>query len=203
MKCLDDGTLQAYLDLELPAAEQDRAAGHLEGCAGCRARLSRLEATLARVRACLEALAPEDLRVTGDAVPRFAARPARMRWQWAAVALAGALTASLALIFGSATPRPEPAPVAKTLPAPPIQLAPAPPEPAPVRSVPARARRPKPRRALDDFVVLDNADPMQMGMVVRVMLPVSGASVPGGMQVVAADLMIGEDGRARAIRFVR
>jgi hypothetical protein len=37
---------------------------------------------------------------------------------------------------------------------------------------------------------------MQMGMVVRVILPISDA------REVAADLVIGEDGRARAIRFV-
>jgi hypothetical protein len=34
------------------------------------------------------------------------------------------------------------------------------------------------------------------------MLPFSDASLTGGPQEIAADLMIGEDGRARAIRFV-
>ena len=55
--------------------------------------------------------------------------------------------------------------------------------------------RPKPRRAIDEFVPLDGADPMQIGMVVRVMLPVSDASVGGGVREIAADVVIGEDGR--------
>jgi hypothetical protein len=54
-----------------------------------------------------------------------------------------------------------------------------------------------PQPALDDFVPFDDADPMQIGMVVRVMLPVSDATE------IAADLVIGEDGRARAFRFVQ
>jgi hypothetical protein len=65
-----------------------------------------------------------------------------------------------------------------------------------------RIPKPKPRPALGNFVALDDADPMQMGLVVRVMLPFSDASLTGGPQEIAADLMIGEDGRARAIRFV-
>ena len=75
------------------------------------------------------------------------------------------------------------------------------------RGHPVRKRFPvhrqAPQPALDDFVPFDDADPMQMGMVVRVMLPVSDASLTGGAQEVAADLVIGEDGRARAIRLVR
>jgi hypothetical protein len=51
-------------------------------------------------------------------------------------------------------------------------------------------------------VALDDADPIQMGIVVRVMVPVSDASMSGGVKEIAADLMIGDDGRARAIRFV-
>jgi hypothetical protein len=42
-----------------------------------------------------------------------------------------------------------------------------------------------------------------MGIVVRTLVPVSDASTTGGVQEIAADLVIGEDGRARAIRFVR
>jgi hypothetical protein len=68
-----------------------------------------------------------------------------------------------------------------------------------------RARKSNPPPRLDDFVALDDGDPIQVGVVVRVMLPASAfAAMPqaGATQVILADLVIGEDGQARAIRFV-
>ena len=46
------------------------------------------------------------------------------------------------------------------------------------------------------FLPLDDADPFQMGIVVRVVLPQSAA---GALQ---ADVLVGEDGRPRAVRLV-
>jgi hypothetical protein len=43
---------------------------------------------------------------------------------------------------------------------------------------------------------------MQVGMVVRVLLPMSDLALSGVDHEVPADLVIGEDGRPRAIRFV-
>jgi len=211
MKCPDEGTLQAYLDNELPEARMRAAAGHLEVCAACRDRLGEIQAATARVSAWLEALAPVDLPsdpVVQGAVPRIAARTAGWRWRWAAVPLAGALAASAALFFGNAhPPKREPhmqkpaAPLADGVPSGPGSVS------IVHRAATVRKRlpehRPKPRPTLDGFVAFDDADPMQMGMVVRVMLPVSDASLTGGAQEIAADLMIGEDGRARAIRLAR
>ena len=206
MRCLDEGSLQAYLDNELAAAQMRRAAGHLEVCAPCRDRLGRLEATLGRVTAWLGALALEDglvEPVLPGAVPRIATQAAGVRWRWAAVALGGALAASAALFFAGARPRQEPAHAVQKEPEVRlVQPAARPPIQASVRRRAARLRRPKPRRAMEDFVAFEDADPMQMGMVFRVMLPASGATLTGGMQEIAADLVIGEDGRARAIRFV-
>src|ERR1022692_624880 len=113
MKCLDEGTLQAYLDSELPEARMRRAAGHLEACAPCRDRLGRIEAAVVRVNAWLDALAPAGLPALDDAVPRIAAKTSGLRWRWAAVALAGALAASVALFFANSRPHPEPARAAK------------------------------------------------------------------------------------------
>ena len=207
MKCLDEGTLQAYLDSELPEARMRRAAGHLEACAPCRDRLGRIEAAVVRVNAWLDALAPAGLPALDDAVPRIAAKTSGLRWRWAAVALAGALAASVALFFANSRPHPEPARAAKReagmhKPQAPSVVYRAGPRGHAVRKrFPVHRQAPQP--ALDDFVPFDDADPMQMGMVVRVMLPVSDASLTGGAQEVAADLVIGEDGRARAIRLVR
>jgi hypothetical protein len=196
MKCLDEGTLQAYLDSELPEARMRRAAGHLEACAPCRDRLGRIEAAVGRVNAWLDALAPAGLPALDEAVPRIAARTGGLRWRWAAVALAGALAASVALFFANA-------PVARKetrmlkVEAPLANARGSVTSVHRIATVRKRTPRPKPRPALDDFVPFDDADPIQIGMVVRVMLPVSDASE------IAADLVIGEDGRARAFRFVQ
>jgi len=156
------------------------------------------------VNARLGALAPEDLLALDAVVPRIAARTAGVSWRWAAVALVGALAASIALFFAKA---PEPRPVLTKeahvqKPQAPSVVGRA----ATLRAATVRKRspvhRPKPLPELDDFVPFDDADPIQIGMVVRVMLPVSDASMTGGPQEIAADVAIGEDGRARAIRFV-
>jgi len=183
MKCLDDGALRAYLDNELPEAEMCRAAGHLEACAACRERLEQLDATAKQVHAWLDLLTPEHVTALRF-MPR---RTATHRLPWAV--LAASLTLFLALNRSSNTP----VPVAPTEPAP---LPALPVEPAHEAPRKARAKKPKPARPPGDFVPLEDADPMQLGMVVRVMLPVSDA------QEIAADVVIGEDGRARAFRFV-
>ncbi len=201
MNCLDEGTLQAYLD-----GESLEAAAHLESCADCRTRLAAMEAASARVNQLLDLLAPGDLAV-GRVAPRAVKRTV-VRWPWVAGA-AAALAASLALFFGSA-----PAPQALSQASPPIARAPAElalspsprVQPAAIRAAAVKRRpiapRPKPRPASQEFTAFDDAEPMQMGMVVRVMLPVSDPSLTGSHEV-AADLVIGEDGRARAFRFVQ
>ena len=209
--CLDDGALQAYLDSELPEAKLYLAAGHLQSCAACRARLERVEATATRVNALLDFLVGEvpDF-IPPLAVARFGARPgcsSRVRW---------AVAAALAVLFLSrADPGNGPAPPSVLVPA---QVASPrgsrsagaccrePGMPAGVKPKAARVRRPNAVPAPAGFLALDNADPIQVGMVVRVMLPASAfaAAVPTGeAQAVMADLVIGEDGRARAIRFVQ
>jgi len=211
MKCLDEGTLRAYLDRELPEAPTEGTASHLDACAACRGRLERLRATAESVHAWLDALAPDELPEPGQSVAHIAARTAGVRWRWAAVALVGALAASIALFFAATRPAATVA-AKKAAHAPPPQEqvaeARAPLTVAPHRTpaVRKRIRAPgaKPRPALDDFVPFADAGPMQIGMVVRVMLPVSDVtSMAGPPREIAADLIIGEDGRPRAIRFVR
>ncbi len=207
MKCLNEGTLQAYLDSELPEVRRLRAADHVEACAHCRDRLARLEAAMACVNVCLDMLAPQDLEaqtLPHRAVTRIPAKANGWRWRWAAVGLAAALAAPVVLLFTNAPAAKEearrPKPTA-TL----VGLQ-GPASPQPRRTVTVRKRFPahktKPQSALEGFVALDDADPMQMGIVVRVMVPVSDGSMSSGVKEIAADLMIGDVGRARAIRFV-
>ena len=112
---------------------------------------------------------------------------------------------SVALFVANRRPRPEPARVTATnneTNVRPVETTARPPILASARRRAPRAHRPKPVSLLDDFVAFDDADPIQIGMVVRVMFPVTGASFAGAQEI-AADLVIGEDGRARAIRFVQ
>ncbi len=75
--CYDPGTLRAYLDEELPAADRAAVAAHLGDCAACQTQLDELSALDARVRA--------DFRATADATPDLDAALARVRAQLADV----------------------------------------------------------------------------------------------------------------------
>jgi hypothetical protein len=209
MGCLQEGVLAAYLDGELPEAARSGAAGHLQSCGACRARLERVGATAARVNALLDALVVEVPAAATPAVAPLRVRPRphapMVRW----VVAAGVLAIAAMLGVLSTVRRPQVAgyaPVAKKMaavqPAPPIVNRTAAPA---VKPGFRRVRRPKPLPRVDDFLALDDAGPIQVGVVVRVMLPLSAfAAMPqtGATQAVIADLVIGENGQARAIRFV-
>lgn len=51
--CYSTGTLQAYLDGELPAARRQEVEQHVQSCPRCREQLGRLEENLAFARSCL------------------------------------------------------------------------------------------------------------------------------------------------------
>jgi hypothetical protein len=210
MGCLSEGALEAYLDGELPEAKRYSVAGHLQRCARCRSRLEGVGATAARVNALLDALAGEDPVAATSAVLPLRERPGSdaswVRW---AVAAVGVLAMGAVLDVLTMARRPQvAAPALVTKKQATVQSAPG----IVSRTVaPAvkprfrRVRRSKPLPRLDDFLALDDGDPIQVGVVVRVMLPASAfAAMPqtGATQVIMADLAIGEDGRARAIRFV-
>ncbi|MFP4322193.1 MAG: anti-sigma factor family protein [Anaerolineales bacterium] len=76
---LSQRTLHAYLDDTLPPEDRRRAWGHLCACAGCNARLARLQREQTHLRgrfAALPAWRPSD-HLPG--ILRAAARPARWR----------------------------------------------------------------------------------------------------------------------------
>jgi hypothetical protein len=123
-----------------------------------------------------------------------------------------AAAAVVAVIF-LALPRERPAPtmVAKPAPPPEILAAVEPPAPEvhPVRR--AAARKPPPREiATEFFPLMDVALPFERGQLLRVVVPASTMR-PVGLPVnedrlserVQADVLVGEEGLARAIRFVR
>ena len=189
-QCWSEGEVRAYLDGELPARDMDRVAGHLAECAGCRALCTELEARAARLNAWMEALPDPAASIRVPALPR----PARAgrRWAEAAVGLAASLVIAMMLL---------PKRTAQVVISPPPQIdaphglaqPPATVKPAIIRrgNVPPPAP-PKPKLQVQYYVALDN-EPIETGLVVRVGL--NGGQVP-------ADVIVGPDGRARAIRLV-
>jgi anti-sigma factor RsiW len=180
-QCWTDGDLRAYVDGELPLVGE-----HLETCAECSARYRELSARAARVSS-LIALLPETM--PAEALAVMPARSHRGRqWAVAALSLAAALAVGFVALPKRAAP---PAPVAEApamVPAPVEVSKLAPPKSRPaVRRAPARAEV---LRA--DFLRLDD-EPLETGTVVRV-------SAENGD--VRADLIVGPDGRAHAIRVV-
>src|SRR5690349_14019953 len=95
MSHVDEGTLHAYLDGELPSAERATVDAHLAQCATCRATLAEERALLERASALLESARPPQ-----RAVPPFEqVRRAPRRSPWH-VRTALAWAASLALAIG-------------------------------------------------------------------------------------------------------
>lgn len=72
--CADESLLSAYLDGELPAAEERAVEDHLAGCPGCRADLAGLRAVVSRLHDLQRATPPAAL---GHAVARRVALEAR------------------------------------------------------------------------------------------------------------------------------
>ena len=107
MTCLNDGTLQTYIDRELAGAELEQAEKHLALCADCRSRLAALRTTSDSVKRSLATLASEPEQIMDPAIAyahfqtaldeqaqakrswfsRLSARPWRPAWGALAVAL--------------------------------------------------------------------------------------------------------------------
>ena len=95
MSHVDEGTLHAYLDGELPAPERERWAVHIAACAECRTRLEEERALAARARELLAHVAPP---ARAPVAPR-ARRPARA-WRSVRLPLAWAATVTIAFAVG-------------------------------------------------------------------------------------------------------
>lgn len=191
--CWSQGELRAWLDGELPARDMELVAVHIKECADCRGVYNLVSSRAARVSALLESL-PE---MSGPVkLPRIS-RGARPLWAvTTAAGIAAAVALAVLLTPWQHAPLSQPKAseaVSKAAPARPVL------KPPPVQVKPAiiRKRVPaKPQPWVEDYVALDN-EPIESGVVVRVNLDtgVNGAQIP-------ADVIVGPDGRARAIRLV-
>lgn len=102
----DDDRLLLYRFDELPAAERQQIAEHLQSCPACRASLDELDQTLASVPRPEVSLTPGQLAVFNDRVLRRARRraPNRMPVWGGALAAAGALAVTLVVMQPGAPP---------------------------------------------------------------------------------------------------
>jgi anti-sigma factor RsiW len=191
--CWLEGDLRAYLDAELPAESREQVSEHLAGCAACSARVSELSGRAARVSNWM-AMLPEAAPV--ERLPVLTIAPRRER-RWTAAALA--LAAGLAIGFVMIRHAEKLPPLAIQAPA---AIAPAAVE-MPVESPrrvtaavaahrPARRAAARPAVLQADFLRLDD-EPLETGTIVRV------SAENGDVQ---ADLIVGPDGRAHAIRVI-
>ncbi len=191
-QCWPEGELRAYLDCELPAREMQQVEAHVNECAACGSLLRELEQRSERIEDLLEFLADT------EPVPQVPALRRRSLVSNRAVVGALALAAAVAMIF-VLLPRRVDKPVAARRPQPPAPVAPAPVpppvtvKPAIIRRAPGKRATPaKPRPHIVNYVALDS-EPIETGIIVRVGL--DNGQVP-------ADVILGPDGRARAIRFI-
>ena len=187
MQCWSEGELRAALDGELPPRDMERVAAHRKECAACAALWADLEGRAARVSELLAALPEPEPAAQIPHVPRRA--PAGWRWAAAVAAVAASLAIALALL----PKRAERALVHAPAQAAPHMAPPPPVAPAIIRRAPrkgAPAVKPKPK--IEYYIALDD-EPIETGLVVRVGL--DGGQVP-------ADIIVGPDGRAHAIRLV-
>ncbi len=202
----------------MDAALRTALAAHLEICARCSAELERQ----VRLSAAMEALAQRAADVSappsvGQAILaelNTVHRNTRRRWIYAG--LGGAIAASLAMAWWL-TNAPAPKKIeAHAVPAPPVAVVQA---SIPVQSPPVVVTRPAPKRRPkpapkpeQPFIAIPYTpplDPRERVEVVRMDMPVA-ALIAAGLPVgtadptsqVRTDVLLGQDGRARAVRLV-
>ena len=185
-ECWSEGELRAYLDRELPPGDMDRLAAHLKTCPACEARYGEVAGRAARVAEMVEALSAE---TAGKPQPRRA----RTRRRWAPVAAAVAACLAIALVLWPRREVPR-APQASHKAVPPAPVLPKPVEvvPAIIVRPPRQPGKARPRPQVHYFLALDD-EPIETGVIMRVAL---------GSGDIQAEVIYGEDGRARAIRAV-
>jgi Putative zinc-finger len=99
MQHLDEGTIHAWIDGELPPDEASRVESHAKSCAACGAMVAEargLVAASSRIVAALDILPQAQRGVTPHGVPAFGARKAPRRWAMSRVTTTIAATLGLA-----------------------------------------------------------------------------------------------------------
>lgn len=209
------------------------AMAHAETCARCRERLESekaLNAALRKLQIEDEALGAS-AEIERTLVAEFRKRRPGITRRWRKPAAIGAIAAGVVLAMALGLRRNEPPPAPPVKPEPQAVAVPAPPQViAPVYREPQKARprrqrmaRQKParqpvtlaatrnREIMTDFIpVVYDPTPIERGHLVRVRLPRSAIAAFGlpvneqhADEPIKADVLVGDDGLARAVRFVK
>lgn len=204
---------------------------HARTCAHCAGRLgaerlltSVVAAVIAEDRDCTAPLRVENALVSAF---RERQKPSQSRRAWMAAVIAGAIAAGLILAAVITVRRPEePKPnvvvVKEVLPAPAAVPVVAPVyrevKRRPLRTLRASVRKPPntktaaaPREIMTDFIpIIYDPHPIERGRIVRIRLPRTALAAFGlpvneqqAEQPIRADVLLGEDGLARAVRFIQ
>ena len=182
--CWTDGDMRTYIDGELPEESLQQIAAHLQICPQCSERYRELSDRAARVSALMGALS--EATPIAPAAPPL---PSRNHRRWPLIAFP--LAASVAIAF-LVLPRHRLVDQPARLPSAHATVAAANVQPPAAKPRP-RVRHIKPQTPPpEEFVRLDD-EPFETGTVVHM------AADNGNLE---ADLIIGPDGRAHAIRVV-
>jgi hypothetical protein len=222
MKCsmVEPWLVDVARGVSLDAATLERVRDHVRQCRGCAARLERERAISAALHRVAEAMEPPSWPPSAeaallDAFDRARAEPRRSR-VWTAYAAAAAVLAVAAALAWTRPPaaapnqNPAPPPAARGI-VPSISAANAGTRDASAKRKPNRAassRASRPPAARPEFISWPGASELpafESGHLMRVDLPASMALSLGLVRsadtaVVQADVLIGQDGFARAVR---
>jgi hypothetical protein len=171
----------------------------------------------------LRALAESDFEaqaspaVEAHLLREFCARRARQRYRWPAIGVLAASGVVAGFLLVHRAPKPAPSAVSTVAMSGPDNFAVAHPEPIPMTVASPRKinrkltvlRRPEQREVMTDFFPLMNpAPPFERGQMLRVQLPAAAMRTVGlpvreerMSDPIQADVLVGEEGMARAIRF--
>lgn len=202
----------------MDAALRTLLAAHLEVCARCSAELDRQLRLSAAMKALAErtanVFAPQSVEQAILAELNTVHGNVRRRWIYAG--LGGAIAASLMMAWWLTNPPASKKIEAHVAPAPPVAVVQA---SIPVQSPPVAVKRPVPKRRPkpapkpeQPFIAIPYTpplDPRERIEVVRMDMPVA-ALIAAGLPVgtadptsqVRTDVLLGQDGRARAVRLV-
>lgn len=215
--CLSDGSIQAFLDGELTVRETSAATSHLNECTACAQKMSKMKARAHTVDLMLGVLGEEAVGAIAPVahvkhVPMvFAAQKRRYGFAVSMAAVAALLLIVMLRMVNTPAPPPQQPSEKKQEVVGPVNAQVEEPAPLPRQANPAPAIKAQAKKSTvpaDDggFIALNADDPIQIGKIVKMSLPASlfspGDSMPSNERVMA-EVLVGEDGRARAIRLLQ
>ncbi len=208
--CLSDGSMQAFLDGELTVREANAASAHLAECDACALKMSAMKTRAHTVDMMLGVLGEETVETAARIPMMYAVNRRRYGFAASMTTVAALLLIVMLRMVNTPAPPPQQPSEKKQEVAGPVNA-----DVQKPQAVPGQAASSIPRPQVkknpvptDDggFIALNADDPIQIGKIVKMSLPASlfspNDSMPSNERVMA-EVLVGEDGRARAIRLLQ